>query len=297
MAGLASDSTTQQVAEQVRTSKLLFNTMAPFMQRRGASYLTKDLPPSQTAVFYIRQSKLQSRLYRSFERYAKRLAGPDKLSFISHYQMIRPLHNHPYCLIPQTMGGANGKAQEENDDTGRVLATASVDVGAESGAEMHSERLNDVPTVLATQVNSESHSGITDKVSRGRRQLEYPWIQSALSLNDKSKLSSVRHGNKIFLLLQILANADAVGDKVVVFSQCLRTLDFIEKVLGTSDWARFCKGHERKPGLGSWKKGIDYLRIDGSVNSSQRGDLVTSFHEELGGIKAFLLSIEAGGIG
>ena len=283
MAGLASDSTTLQVAEQVRTSKLLFNTMAPFLQRRGASYLTRDLPPCQTAVFYIRQSKLQSRLYRSFERYAKRLEGTEKLSFISHYQMIRPLHNHPYCLMQQAMGNTDGKAQEEQQEAGRVVSTAPGDVGARS--------------MLATQVNYGAKTVITDSASRGRRPLEYPWIERALSENDKSKMRSVRHGNKIFLLLQILANADAVGDKVVVFSQCLRTLDFIEKVLGTADWARFCKGHESKPGLGSWRKGFEYLRIDGSVNSSERGNLVSSFHEELGGIKAFLLSIEAGGIG
>lgn len=297
MAGLASDSTTRQVAEQVRTSKLLFNTMAPFMQRRGVSYLTRDLPPCQTAVLYIRQSKLQSRLYRSFERYAKRLQGADKLSFISHYQMIRPLHNHPYCLMQQAMGMASSNV--EDDQTGRVAATARISVRAEPGAQLLNEKEIPSPMVPAPEVGPVAKAVVSDKLSlsRGRRQMEYPWIESALSVKDKSKIRSVRHGHKIFLLLQILANAIAVGDKVVVFSQCLRTLDFIEEVLESTDWDRFCKGHERSPGLGSWKKGVDYLRIDGSVNSSERGDLVSSFHEELGGIKAFLLSIEAGGIG
>ena len=295
MAGLASDSTTQQVAEQVRTSKLLFNTMAPFMQRRGVSYLTRDLPPCQTAVLYIRQSKLQSRLYRGFERYVKRLQGADKLSFISHYQMIRPLHNHPYCLMQQAMGIAGSNV--EDGQTGRVAATARVSVGGEPGAQMQNEEEFHSPVVLAPELYSVAKTVVADKLSRGRRQMEYPWIESVLSINDKSKIRSVRHGYKIFLLLQIMANALAVGDKVVVFSQCLRTLDFIEEVLETTDWDRFCKGHERNPGLGGWKKGVDYLRIDGSVNSTERGDLVSTFHEELGGIKAFLLSIEAGGIG
>ena len=48
--------------------------------------------------------------------------------------------------------------------------------------------------------------------------------------------------------------------------------------------------------LGGWKKGIDYLRIDGSVDNGKRGELVESFNK-MDDIKAFLISSLAGGIG
>jgi hypothetical protein len=47
MAGMAADSTAEQVIAQVRLSKKLFEIMAPFMHRRDRSVLSKDLPPMQ----------------------------------------------------------------------------------------------------------------------------------------------------------------------------------------------------------------------------------------------------------
>lgn len=128
--------------------------------------------------------------------------------------------------------------------------------------------------------------------------MDYSWMEKSVAKMGfgEYQLKSIKHGHKVFLLLQILAHAHSVGDKVVVFSQCIKTLDFIETVL-KSDWASFCPGHETNIHLGSWKKGNDYLRIDGTTQSTERGELVSSFHEALLETKLFLLSIEAGGIG
>jgi SNF2 family DNA or RNA helicase len=331
MDGLASNSTTEQVAQQVRTSKKLFDATAPFVQRRGISFLTRDLPPCQTVVIYIRPSKLQSSLYRSFDKFARQLFGENKLSFIAHYQMLRPLHNHPYCLVQQARGkGDNRKGDEQGqkrlgnngplkvkaelcqdsknvsyekriDDDGVIfLLDSDSDEGVPgSGRNSPVEDAVKDQATSVKELNAEAKPAAVSKrsLSKGRKQMEYPWMEKILAKIDESKLDSVKHGFKIFLLLQILAHAQSMGDKVVVFSQCLKTLDFIEKVLNTNDWARFCQGQEQNKKLGSWKKGVDYLRIDGSVNATERGQLVSDFHEELGGIKAFLLSIEAGGIG
>ena len=54
---------------------------------------------------------------------------------------------------------------------------------------------------------------------------------------------------------------------------------------------------EKKFGkLGGWKKGNDYLRIDGSTDSGRRGDLIDKFNSNED-IKLFLISSLAGGIG
>merc|ERR1712232_424796 len=56
-----------------------------------------------------------------------------------------------------------------------------------------------------------------------------------------------------------------------------------------------------RPSWSCWKRNIDYERIDGSMNSEERGDVVTSFNatgstsRELK--KVILISKNAGGVG
>lgn len=96
--------------------------------------------------------------------------------------------------------------------------------------------------------------------------------------------------------LQILAHSDTIGDKVVVFSQCLKTLDFIEEVLQSSDWGGFTAYLPKNQKFGGWKRNIEYSRIDGSVDASSRGELINTFNVAQNA-KLFLVSTLAGGVG
>ena len=89
-----------------------------------------------------------------------------------------------------------------------------------------------------------------------------------------------------------------IGDKVVIFSQSLPTLDFIENVL-CSDWSVFVSNRHLLSStlkLGGWDSQVDYYRIDGGTTATDRGALITAFNSDRDS-KAFLISIEAGGIG
>ena len=68
------------------------------------------------------------------------------------------------------------------------------------------------------------------------------------------------------LLLQIIAHCDAIGDKVVVFSQSLTTLSYIEEILNSPDWGGFnffSTDTRRKQNLGGRRINQENLRIDG----------------------------------
>ena len=105
------------------------------------------------------------------------------------------------------------------------------------------------------------------------------------------------------MLLQIIAHCDLIGDKVVVFSQSLPTLSYIEEILNSPDWGGFkfyMPDDVRKPNIGNWKKDREYLRIDGSVDAKERGDLIDTFHSDTAAgnqAKLFLISTNAGGLG
>jgi len=139
------------------------------------------------------------------------------------------------------------------------------------------------------------------------------WWEGVLTKNvDLPQIEKPSHGGKICLLLEIIARSHVLGEKVVVFSQCLKTLNFIEQVLKSPDWGKAVPSISTiSPGKvwGSWQKNYDYLRIDGGTTATERGELITSFNDKRNAAvqghseelvrssKVFLISTLAGGIG
>ena len=78
---------------------------------------------------------------------------------------------------------------------------------------------------------------------------------------DEGDDTNVELSGKLVLLLDIIADAEIVGDKVLVFSQSLVSLDLIERALGGGR----IDGNEI-----SWCKGVDYFRLDGSTPAKTR---------------------------
>lgn len=76
---------------------------------------------------------------------------------------------------------------------------------------------------------------------------------------------------KLVLLMEVLADAEAVHDKVLVFSQSLVTLDLIEKMLGGGEI-----GGDRE----NWCRGCDYFRMDGSTGVNMRQRWADIFNDE-----------------
>ena len=106
------------------------------------------------------------------------------------------------------------------------------------------------------------------------------------------------------------------GDKVVVFSQCLKTLDYIESIIKQPHWDKMLPslGTLSKEGreFGGWVNGRDYLRIDGQTSASERGILIDQFNRKDNVVtrmksyvnkqaeenaKVFLISSRAGSVG
>jgi SNF2 family DNA or RNA helicase len=123
------------------------------------------------------------------------------------------------------------------------------------------------------------------------------WWRPTLEKHGEEVVKLVDNGNKVVLLLHILAYAQQAGDKVVIFSNSLPTLDYLEYVLAL-DWKEHVPSLSSvspNAPLGRWQKAKEYVRIDGSVSGAERGDLVGQFEDDID-VKAFLIS-KAGGIG
>mmetsp|Transcript_37604 Transcript_37604/g.78030 ORF Transcript_37604/g.78030 Transcript_37604/m.78030 type:complete len:373 (+) Transcript_37604:1535-2653(+) len=124
-------------------------------------------------------------------------------------------------------------------------------------------------------------------------------ILGTLQNSTLEKLHEARNSPKIIILAHILGMAFQRGEKVLVYSKCLITLGLITKFLESKDWKKEIGSlaakfpHDR---LGGLRKGKDFVRIDGSIESGKRGVLVEQFNST-DSIMVFLISAEAGGIG
>lgn len=243
MRGMASDASEEEHALSLVKSNELHELLLPHVHRVGAVDMSKDLPPIQQVVLHTRQSRWQSRLYQAYKR--QQNDGSVDKNFFKTYQDLKPVHNHPACLL---LSGQNRSQPQE-----------------------------------ASEENLK-------------------WWADTCKPKDYERLRVVENGFKVVLLLHILAHAEQIGDKVLVFTQCLKTLDYLETVLALEDWSKHAPSLRTafpNGKFGGWQKSHHYLRIDGQTSSSARGDLISKFNKEVegAGVRAFLISSLAGGMG
>ena len=97
---------------------------------------------------------------------------------------------------------------------------------------------------------------------------EEEWYDKFLTEEDEN---NVELGSKIVLLLEVLADAAALEEKVLVFSHSLISLDVIEMALG---------GGEIGGNSEDWCRGCDYFRMDGSTSVQMRKRWADIFNDE-----------------
>lgn len=123
---------------------------------------------------------------------------------------------------------------------------------------------------------------------------------------------------KMLILFSILNECEARGEKLLVFSGCLSTLNVIEHFLAKKYEERR-KTARNSIGLkGIWTRDVDYLRLDGTSNVEKRKRDITEFNKETNkraryiqfffsidlfwinsivAFRLFLISSKAGGLG
>lgn len=84
------------------------------------------------------------------------------------------------------------------------------------------------------------------------------------------------HSGKLRVLFLILEECENLGEKLLVFTQSLHSLDVIEHFLKSLNTKTRNKNGNY---TGSWIQGIDYLRLDGSTKTDNREALYNSFND------------------
>jgi superfamily II DNA or RNA helicase len=257
--GSYSESTAYERQQSRKMLGVLRRDLEPKVHRADISVLRKDLKPKTEFVITVPLTKIQ---HEAYSIYVKSMLGNNhevtkdgqvQLSTLWHWLAILSLLcNHPVCF--------KAKLSERKDDAEKKIRgkfRPELTTPKASTSEDDDDGPGDISVWKA---------GVSEELVRQEMELFKkfgPAVEEFYS------------SNKVKLLLQILDASKAVGDKVLIFSQSIPTLNFLEGL---------CKSTGRK-----------YARLDGSTKMSSRQGLTKEFNT--GDTELYLISTTSGGIG
>ncbi|KAM0160644.1 hypothetical protein ACHAQE_004501 [Botrytis cinerea] len=261
--GLFADSTRGEKFKSQKMLEILKADLSLKVHRADTSVLRDDLPPKNEFTINVSLTELQKQAYITYVRSmssqkpSRTKSGELKQTTVwSYINILTLLCNHPYCFKAKLDARSNelqGNSQPKIHTT-----TAS---RTRKGKPMEPQDVTDLendPEAWKLGVSEDLISA------------EAKVFGSVLG-----KISNPELSNKVRILCQILDASRAVGDKVLVFSQTLVTLDFLEIM---------CRDQGRK-----------YARLDGKTAMNKRQALVKDFNSN--DLELYLISTTAGGLG
>ncbi|GKV07068.1 hypothetical protein SLEP1_g18876 [Rubroshorea leprosula] len=273
--GQHTNSTNEDVKIMNQRSHILYEQLKGFVQRMDMSVVKKDLPPKTVFVITVKLSPVQRKLYKRFldvHGFTKDRASNEKMrkSFFAGYQALAQIWNHPGILQ---------LTKEDRGYINRDDATENILVEDSSSDE------NMDYNMVTGEKTRNTNDFMRDKNDCGF--FQKGWWNDLLG---EDNYKEPDYSGKMVLLLDILTMCSEVGDKALVFSQSIPTLDLIELYLSRLH-------RNRKQGK-FWKKGKDWYRLDGKTESSERQKLVERFNEPTNKrVKCTLISTRAGSLG
>lgn len=282
--------------------------LEPFIHRRDASLLRKDLPSLQQICLHVPPTKMQRAFYGTFREHQE---VTNEKNFLKQYAALRNVHNHPGTLLfrnekPKGKPGnntvseskrpnlANISSKEEKAFELTIIKKEDADIEL-SEKDSRSNGPSEPDGIIEILSSSDEEEDDRDETQETNNKW---WTKAAKKFGAKM-MKRIESGNKSIILLHILAHATALGEKTVVFSQSLKTLDFLSEMIASKDWHDSCphlkEAFPDRP-MGGWVQGKDFLRIDGGTSGIERGELLKDFSDDKC-LKLFLISSVAGGIG
>ena len=281
--GLCVDSTAKDVRVMMHRAHVLYQELKGFVQRRSHNVLQETLPPKKEHVILVQMSKIQKTLYKTFMNEimlnAFVTANPLKA-----FAVCCKIWNHPdvlYNFIRKKEATPILDLDIEIDELGipNPLAGDTINSPKKSSTDFlpsknaqwnksfdhlspPSDLINHGPGFNPPGFSTNS----SGKKNSAGDEIDYDWVEGLFEGYDYGLLENSAK-LKIFLLL--LDETIKAGERMLLFSQSLLTLNVIEEFLQKREI----------PNVGStWIPGIHYYRLDGSTPAMERERLVNSFN-------------------
>nr|XP_034342190.1 transcriptional regulator ATRX isoform X3 [Arvicanthis niloticus] len=335
--GQCADSTMVDVRVMKKRAHILYEMLAGCVQRKDYTALTKFLPPKHEYVLAVRMTAIQCKLYQYYLDHLTGVGnnteggrGKAGAKLFQDFQMLSRIWTHPWCLQLDYISKEN-KGYFDEDSMDEFIASDSDETsmslssdekkktkgkkGKKDSSSSGSGSDNDVEVIKVW--NSRSRGGgegnVDDTGNNPSVSLKLEESKTTSTSNPSSPAPDwykdfvtdadaevLEHSGKMVLLFEILRMAEEIGDKVLVFSQSLISLDLIEDFLELA--SREKTEDKDKPliykGEGKWLRNIDYYRLDGSTNAQSRKKWAEEFNDETNVRgRLFIISTKAGSLG
>ncbi|KAH8267177.1 hypothetical protein KR026_001972 [Drosophila bipectinata] len=321
--GQYTDSTERDLRLMKHRSHILHKLLEGCIQRRDYSVLAPYLPPKHEYVVYTTLSELQQKLYGYYMTTHRDQAGSDICGkgarLFQDFQDLRRIWTHPMNLrvnsdiviakrlLSNDDSDMEGFICDETDEEEAASNSSDSGESFKSDASMSGLAASAQKTKKRKTRNEKAKSPDSDSDlemlgetgGAASREKDDPseWWKPFV---EERELNNVHHSPKLVILLRLLQQCEAIGDKLLVFSQSLQSLDVIEHFLSLVD--SNTKNYEFEGDVGDfkgcWTIGKDYFRLDGSCSVEQREAMCKQFNN-LTNLRArlFLISTRAGGLG
>ncbi|XP_073918736.1 transcriptional regulator ATRX isoform X2 [Castor canadensis] len=338
--GQCADSTMVDVRVMKKRAHILYEMLAGCVQRKDYTALTKFLPPKHEYVLAVRMTAIQCKLYQYYLDHLTGVGnssesgrGKAGAKLFQDFQMLSRIWTHPWCLQLDYISKEN-KGYFDEDSMDEFIASDSDETSMSLSSDDYTKKKK-TKGKRGKKDSSSSGSGSDNDVevikvwnsrSRGGGEgnVDETGNNPSVSLKlEESKATStsnpsspapdwykdfvtdadaeiLEHSGKMVLLFEILRMAEEIGDKVLVFSQSLISLDLIEDFLELA--SREKTEDKDKPliykGEGKWLRNIDYYRLDGSTTAQSRKKWAEEFNDETNVRgRLFIISTKAGSLG
>uniref|UniRef100_A0A0P6D5S1 ATP-dependent helicase ATRX n=1 Tax=Daphnia magna TaxID=35525 RepID=A0A0P6D5S1_9CRUS len=315
--GQAADSTDSDVRVMKRRAHVLHKMLEDSVQRFDYAVLTPFLPPKHEYVVSVKLSEIQIKMYQYYlEHHAK--GGPGNIGrgkgagLFADFQELGRVWTHPKALLLAELN-REAKAKNNSDSEGSLVdfiddrgeSPESEDDGGVVCLDDSSDEKERVPTrsngfrmrtraARGDQPPPEDELGVTTPMSS-------TWWSQFVQDEDMVK---IEHSGKLVLLMDILRQCELIGDKVLVFSQSLVSLNLIEEFLAAEDErnektrASLASTDLKQDHNGTWRLNQDYFRLDGQTSAELRKNACNAFNNPSNlRSRLFLISTKAGGLG
>ncbi|PKU45176.1 transcriptional regulator hypothetical protein [Limosa lapponica baueri] len=337
--GQCADSTLVDVRVMKKRAHILYEMLAGCVQRKDYTALTKFLPPKYEYVLEVRMTPIQCKLYQYYLDHLTGVGsgneggrGKAGAKLFQDFQMLSRIWTHPWCLQLDYISKEN-KGYFDEDSMDEFIASDSDETSMSLSSDDYAKKKKSKGKKVKKE-HSSGGSGSDNDVevikvwnsrSRGGGEGNAEELANnspSVTKSDEGKATSssnpdspapdwykdfvtdadaevLEHSGKMVLLFEILRMAEELGDKVLVFSQSLISLDLIEDFL---ELANREKTDKDKPpiykGEGKWFRNIDYYRLDGSTTAQSRKKWAEEFNDETNVRgRLFIISTKAGSLG
>ncbi|KAJ1936731.1 hypothetical protein GGF37_005490, partial [Kickxella alabastrina] len=290
-----------------RRSKLhmgmLQKLLETMVDRRDSGLLYHELPRKVEYFISCPLTPMQSQLYIE---YLARFAGiglgareGTNIGLLQHGHLLLTICNHPAVFKASVEENRRRRQQQQQQQRQRQRIQQQADLSA---------IIDDVADISAIDEEGKCDGDeLTSRIADddawcreiyerhcGRSQSGIAIADDIADDIDNSGVQNPEHSTKVRMALHIIRESIACGERVLVFSRSIPTLDYLQRAIEHAGIAG-CDGQKQKGRIQSTPNKM--MRIDGATPVTHRQSLIDGFNADDSLYRVFLISSGTGSIG